>query len=146
MGLVVTFSDSIEAHICRVNAVSLIGIQGISMDEEKELFNRLNDRLGEIEAKKSTKYLVVSGKVPAPFAAVEVLDTANVPEGMVAFTIPEGEYVKFKLNKEHVGLFWANVCTNENQAKYNIDLSKPRFELFTSDMPTAIIEWYIPIH
>ncbi|MDQ1914336.1 effector binding domain-containing protein [Paenibacillus sp. GD4] len=140
-----TFSEFVEVQICRIHAVSLIGFHGKSMDEERELFNRLNNRVDEIEAKKSTQYLVVSGKVPAPFIAVEVSETANVPEGMATFSIPEGEYVKFKFNKEHVGLFWANICTDENQAKYNIDLSKPRFELFTPDMPTDIVEWYIPI-
>ncbi|MEK8127482.1 GyrI-like domain-containing protein [Paenibacillus filicis] len=141
----VKFSETVEAQICRIHAVSLIGIQGKSMDEEKELFSRLNDRVEEIEAKKSTNCLLVSGREPTPFVAVEVSDTANVPEGMVAVTIPEGEYVKFKFNKEHVGLFWANVCTDENQAKYKLDLSKPRFELFTPDMPTDLIEWYLPV-
>src|SRR5690606_6347223 len=108
--------------------------------------NRLNDRVDEIEANKSTKYLVVSGKEPAPFVAVEVSGTANVPEGTVAFCVPEGEYVKFSFKKEHVGLFWSNVCTDENQAKYNIDLVKPRFERFDRGASTDMIEWHIPTH
>lgn len=141
----VTFSEYVAAHNCWNNAVSLMGFQGKSMNEEKELFNRLNGRVNEIATKESTKYLVVSGKEPSPFVAMEVSETVNVPEGMATFTIPEGEYVKFRFKKEHVGFFWANVCTDENQAKYRIDLSKPRFERFTVDLPTTIIEWYIPI-
>lgn len=142
----VGFSDFVQTRTCWINEVSLIGYQGRSMDEEKLLFNRLNDQANEILAKKhNNPYLVVSGKYPTPLVAVEVTQTVKVPEGMTAFTIPEGEYVAFKCKKEHVGHFWANVCTNENQEKYDIDLSKPRFEIFSSDLQsTGFVEWYIP--
>ncbi|KRE32520.1 hypothetical protein ASG81_23580 [Paenibacillus sp. Soil522] len=43
------------------------------------------------------------------------------------YTIPEDEYVIFRFEKKNVGEFWSKVCTEENQAKYNIDLSKPRY-------------------
>lgn len=142
----IPFSSFVDARTCRVQKMLLIGFQGQSMDEEKRLFDRLNEHADHITAKKNDDpYLVVSGKVPAPFVAVEVSDFLNVPEGMGAFTIPEGEYVSFTFKKEHVGDFWANVCTSENQALYNIDLSKARFERLTAELhDTGFVKWFIP--
>lgn len=142
----VTFSDIVETRACKLHAFTLVGYEGQSMDEEKHLFNQLNEHANEISAVKSdNRYLVVLGKFIVPFVALEVTDATNVPSLMKALTIPEDEYVAFKFSKKHVGDFWATVCTAENQNQYNIDLSKPRFEIFTPELQdTGLLEWYIP--
>lgn len=142
-----TLSEFVETRTCKIEKVTLVGFQGESMDEEKQLFAQLNARMNELPArKKDNPCLVVSGKFPVPLVAVEVSDSAHVPEGMTALTLPEGEYVAFAFPRQHVGDFWANVCTSENQAKYRIDLSKPRFEIFNTALKDAgQVEWYIPV-
>jgi hypothetical protein len=140
------FSEYVDSRTCKLEKITLVGFQGESMDDEKQLFARLHARMNELPARlKDHPYLVVSGKFPVPLVAVEVSDSAHVPEGMTALTLPKGEYVAFAFPRQHVGDFWANVCTSENQAKYKIDLSKPRFEMFTSALQDAgRVEWYIP--
>jgi len=144
----INLSDIVETRTCKLGTVTLMGFRGQNMDEEKDLFIKLNERVNEIVDSKSNKrYLVVSGKVPTPFVAVEVADSTNVPDGMNVLTIPAVEYVAFKFMKKHVGDFWANVCTVENQKRYNIDFSKPRFEIFSTELQGAgNLEWYIPIN
>lgn len=140
-----TFSEIVESKKCKIDEVRLVGFQGQSMVDEGKLFEKLNDRLNEIIAKYNDQYLVVSGKFPIPIVGVSVWNSANVPKGMITYTIPKGEYVKFMFRKEHIGDFWSNICTDENQAKYNIDLAEPRFEISTSHLQsTSFIEWYIP--
>lgn len=141
-----TFTEIVETRISRMPEVALIGYQGRSMEDERAMFQLLEEHRHTIATRRhDTPYLVVSGKFPAPLVAVEVSDAAQVPAGMVAFTLPAGDYVTFRFRKEHVGEFWANVCTTDNQAKYKIDLSKPRYEILTAELQDAgVIEWYIP--
>ncbi|WHX50951.1 GyrI-like domain-containing protein [Paenibacillus woosongensis] len=139
-------NEIVETYNCKRKAFILIGFSGQSMEEEKHLFRKLNERMNEItNSTNKLQYLVVSGKYPTPFVGAEVTDSQNVPEGMNALTIPAEEYVAFKFKKEHVGDFWENVCTIDNQERYQIDLSKPRFEIFKPDQQnTELLEWFIP--
>jgi predicted transcriptional regulator YdeE len=135
-----------KTRIYALEAVTLIGFKGNSLDEEDTLFDLLSARLDEIPNKKNQhQYMVVEGSQPAPLVAVEVTETRLVPEGMISYTIPKGEYLVFSFEAKFIGDFWEQVCSPENQDKYNIDLSKPRFEIFTSELQdNKKIEWYIP--
>lgn len=140
-----TFNEMVESQLCRMDEVMLAGVRGKSLDEEKELFQKLNGRIDELVAKNADKYLVVTGKLPVPYVGVPVSNSFNLPEDMAMYTIPEGEYVRFRFRKEHIGDFWTNVCTDENQEKYNLEFAKPKFEISTSHLQsTGYIEWYIP--
>lgn len=141
-----TLSDFVQTRVCELEAVTLVGFQGQSMDEENELFDQLTTRSNEIPARKNDhQYLVVSGSNPTPVVAVEVEEISSVPESMTSYTIPSGEYVVFSFEERFIGDFWQHVCSSDNQAKYNIDLSKPRFEIFPSELQSEkMTEWYIP--
>ncbi len=77
--------------------------------------------------------------------AVEVDEPRDVPEGMSSYVIPEEEYVVFSFEKKYIGEFWNTIYTEENQLEYNIDLAKPRFEVFASQLDAAgMVERYIP--
>ncbi|MBP1904522.1 putative transcriptional regulator YdeE [Paenibacillus turicensis] len=135
-----------QTRINELEAVTLVGFKGNSLDEEDALFDLLSARSDEITNRKNQhQYMVVEGSTPAPVVAVEVTETSLVPEGMISYTIPKGEYVVFSFEAAFIGDFWEQVCSPENQDKYNIDLSKPRFEIFTSELQeNKKIEWYIP--
>ncbi len=139
-------NDFVQTRICELEAVTLVGFKGESLDEENVLFDQLNARSNEISNKKNEhQYMVVSGSTPTPVIAVEVKEIDSVPEGMISFTIPKGKYVAFSFESRFIGDFWGNVCSLENQEKYNIDLSKPRFEIFSSELQDKNrIEWYFP--
>ncbi|TVX96317.1 GyrI-like domain-containing protein [Cohnella terricola] len=144
--MMTNLDDIVEARICKFESLVLIGFSGQSMEEEDTVFRKLNERMNEIaNAKSHVQYLVVSGKNPIPFVGIEVTASGNVPNGMNVMIIPVGEYVVFKFKKEHIGEFWSHVCTIDNQQKYRIDLSKPRFEIFKPELQgSEFIEWYIP--
>lgn len=139
-------NDFVQTRTYQLEAVTLVGFKGNSLDEEDALFDLLSARLDEISNRKNQhQYMVVEGSKPAPIVAVEVSETRLVPEGMISYTIPKGEYVVFSFEAKLIGEFWEQVCLPENQDKYNIDLSKPRFEIFTSELQNKKrIEWYIP--
>lgn len=139
-------NDFAQTRIYELEAITLVGFKGNSLDEENALFDLLSARLDEIHNRKNHhQYLVVEGSKPAPIVAVEVAETSLVPEGMISYTIPKGEYVIFLFETAFIGDFWEQVCSPENQDKYNIDLSKPRFEIFTAEVQNKkTIEWYIP--
>ncbi len=126
-------------------AVQLIGFQGYNLEDQHKLFEQMKQNFNAITTKKSeNQYLVI---LPGlfPLVAVEVNETNDVPEGMTTYIIPEDEYVIFRFEEKYIGDFWSSICTEENQAKYNIDLSKPRYEIFTSSLqPTGVTEWYFP--
>lgn len=139
-------NDFAQIRTYELEAVTLVGFKGKSLDEENALFDLLSVRFDEIPNKKNqNQYMVVEGNNPAPVVAVEVTEIGLVPEGMISYTIPKGEYVVFSFEAKFIGDFWEQVCSLENQDKYNIDLSKPRFEIFTSELQdNKKIEWYIP--
>lgn len=139
-------NDFAQTRTYELEAVTLVGFKGKSLDEENALFELLSARFDEIANKKNQiQYMVVEGNNPAPVVAVEVTEIGLVPEEMISYTIPKGEYVVFSFEAKFIGDFWEQVCSPENQDKYNIDLSKPRFEIFTSELQdNKKIEWYIP--
>jgi predicted transcriptional regulator YdeE len=139
-------NDFAQIRTYELEAVTLVGFKGKSLDEENALFDLLSVRFDEIPNKKNqNQYMVVEGNNPAPVVAVEVTEIGLVPEGMISYTIPKGEYVVFSFEAKFIGDFWEQVCSLENQDKYNIDFSKPRFEIFTSELQNKKrIEWYIP--
>jgi predicted transcriptional regulator YdeE len=141
----VDIAELMQVRTAKIGAVSLIGLQGLNLDDQKRLFGELEARVTEIGNRTSDSLYLVIPNDFRPIVAVEVSAASEVPEGMIAFTIPEGDYVAFRLEKKHVGDFWSNICTSENQMKYNIDLSKPRFETFSPELQSAgVLEWYIP--
>lgn len=142
-----TISEFVQTRTCSLQTLTLVGFQGQSLAEENELFDRLNARLQEITNRKNDHpYMIVAGSEPAPVVAVEVVEPGQVPEGMIRYTLPEGEYVVFSFEERYIGEFWEQVCTPERQADYGIDLSKPRFEVFAPELQAANrVEWYIPV-
>jgi predicted transcriptional regulator YdeE len=143
---VTILNDFARVRTCKLEAITLVGFKGGSLDDEDALFDLLNARVGEISDKKHEhQYMVVEGNKPAPVVAVEVTEIELVPEGMISYTIPKGEYVVFSFEAKFIGDFWEQVCSQENQDKYNINLSKPRFEIFKAELQdNKKIEWYIP--
>lgn len=128
-----------------IGALRLIGFQGEHLDDQHELFERLELNITDITSKKNNySYLVILPGLK-PLVAIEAHSIREVPAGMTACTIPADDYVVFRLEMKHLGHFWNTICTQENQLKYHIDLSKPRFELFGNQLlPKGITEWYIP--
>ncbi|WP_158289469.1 GyrI-like domain-containing protein [Paenibacillus flagellatus] len=141
----VDIAEFMQVRTVKMEAVSLVGLQGRDLDDQKRLFGELTARVNEIGNRTSdSPYLVIPGDF-RPIVAVEVTTLGEVPEGMIAFNIPEGDYVAFRFEKKRVGDFWSNICTSENQTRYNIDLSQPRFETFSVELQSAAaLEWYIP--
>ncbi|UVI33189.1 GyrI-like domain-containing protein [Paenibacillus spongiae] len=129
----------------KLESVPLMGFLGEILADERQLFDRLKQSIDMLFSNRSVdQYLVILPGL-RPLAAIEAVDSQTVPEGMTLFTIPEDNYVIFRFEEKFVGDFWNTVCTSENQAKYRIDLSKPRFERFTAMLQSiGITEWYIP--
>lgn len=126
-------------------AVTLVGYQGERLEDQHELFERLEDTLTRIELRNQGKpYLVIMPGLK-PFVGIEATTVNDVPTDMLIVTIPEDHYAVFRFEKAWIGAFWETVCTKENQLKYRIDLDKPRFEMITPELQAAgAIEWYIP--
>ncbi|WP_338554241.1 effector binding domain-containing protein [Paenibacillus sp. KS-LC4] len=141
----VNIQNVMQVRVAKLESVKLIGFQGEHLDDQHKLFAQMDARAKEISQKKNgNQYLVILPGL-IPIVAVEVNDTSDVLEGMTAYTIPEDEYVIFKFEEKYIGDFWSSICTEENQSKYNIDLSKPRYEVFTHSLQLAgVTEWYIP--
>lgn len=137
--------DGMQERTAKMEAVNLIGFIGDNLDDQHRLFSIMEEKIGQIIARKSDdQYLVI---LPGlfPFVGVEVNELNVVPDGMIAYLIPEDEYVIFRFEERHIGDFWDSICTIDNQIRYNIDLSKPRYEIFTSNLQSAgFTEWYIP--
>ncbi|XEC97743.1 effector binding domain-containing protein [Paenibacillus tarimensis] len=132
----------VQTRVAKLRSVELVGFQGENLEDEHKLFDQLKQSISDIKTK--NQFLVILPGI-RPLVAVEASEQGHVPEGMTSYTIPEDEYVIFRFEKKYVVEFWSKICTEENQAKYNIDLSKPRYEIFTPDLlPTGELEWYIP--
>ena len=130
----------------KLDEVKLIGFMGDNLDDQHRLFVLMDERIEQINSRKSDNHFFVILPGLLPLVAVEVKEAINVPNGMTAFHIPEDEYVIFRFEEKYIGDFWDSICSIENQTKYNIDLSKPRYEMFKPDLQsTGFTEWYIPI-
>jgi predicted transcriptional regulator YdeE len=140
-------TDFVQTRICKMDDIALVGFTGEGLDQENALFDQLNVRSNEVANKKNEyEYMVIEGNPPTLVVAIEVTEIGVVPEGMISYTIPQGNYVVFSFEARFIGEFWEHVCSPENQARYNIDLSKPRFEIFTKELQAQKrIEWYIPV-
>jgi len=134
--------DILQVRSGKRGSLQLIGFQGESLEDERKVFDQLKQSINEIAAR--IQYLVILPGIK-PLTAVERIETDDVQEGMTSFTIPEDDYVIFRFEEKFIGAFWNNICTRENQAKYRIDLSKPRYEIFTPELHSSgMVEWYIP--
>ncbi|TNJ62462.1 GyrI-like domain-containing protein [Paenibacillus hemerocallicola] len=139
-------ADILQVREVKQKAISLIGLQGVRLEDQHELFRGLESRLNEIDTKSNSyPYLVITPDF-RPVVGVEAGSFGKVPLGMIAYTIPADDYVVFRFEKKHIGDFWSNICSNENQASYNIDLTKPRFERFSPELqPSGMVEWHLPV-
>ncbi|WP_409344315.1 effector binding domain-containing protein [Paenibacillus sp. MBLB4367] len=147
MSEAVNIQDVVQVRNVTIGAVRLIGIQGGKLEDQHDLFAQMEARVGEIASRKSDHpYLIILPNGLVPLVAVEVEPAGEVPEGMVAYTLPEDEYVLFHFAEAHIGEFWGSICSEENQVRYGIDLSKPRFEMFAPNLqPKGMVEWYLPV-
>lgn len=139
--------DFMQVTTVTVGSIRLVGLQGVQLNDQHNLFQQLKKRKSEIQSKASDhEYLVILPRV-VPFVALEVTATGSIPQGMVSHQLPEETYAVFRFEEQHIDQFWDSICSSENQLKYNIDLSKPRFEIFLPDLqPKGITEWYIPLN
>lgn len=78
--------------------------------------------------------------------AVAVTDIGRVPDGLVAISIPAGDYAVFHFEEKYIGDFWSSFCPNpEIKAKYRLNYATPRFEVFNQELqPNGYTEVYIP--
>lgn len=138
--------DVLQVRKVKLDEVQLMGFVGDNLDDQHKLFVLMGERVEHINSRNSdTQFLVILPGL-LPLVAVEVKEIISVPDGMTAFLIPEDDYVIFRFEEKHISDFWESICTIENQTKYNIDLSKPRFEIFLPDLQsTGFTEWYIPV-
>ncbi|CAG7646157.1 GyrI-like domain-containing protein [Paenibacillus allorhizosphaerae] len=138
--------DLMQVTTVTVGPIRLVGLRGIELEDQHSLFQQMKQRKSEIQSRMNDhEYLVILPRV-VPFVALEVTGSDAVPHGMVSQDIPEERYAVFRFEEKFIGKFWGSICSNENQLKYNIDLSKPRFEIFLPDLqPEGITEWYIPL-
>lgn len=142
----VNIRDVLLVRSTYIETIRLIGFQGKRLEDQNELFPMLESRMHEIPEKLSDKpCLTILPAGLAPFVGVEVTQNDDVPEGMACCTIPADEYMVFRFETKHIGTFWECICSEENQTYYGIDLAKPRFEMFTSELEAeGVVEWYIP--
>jgi hypothetical protein len=83
-------NDFVQTRTYELEAVTLVGFKGKSLDEENALFDLLSARSDEIPNRKNQhQYMVVEGNNPAPVVAVEVTEIGLIPEGMISYTIPK---------------------------------------------------------
>lgn len=143
----VSIHERMQVRTAILGPTRLIGVKGNVLEDQHDLFKEMKLRMNEIKARTNDHaYLVILPRV-VPFVALEVTETDEVPQGMVAHSIPEEEYAVFRFEEKDIGDFWDSICSQENQARYNIDLSKPRFEIFLPDLqPQGMTEWYIPVN
>ncbi|PYI57123.1 GyrI-like domain-containing protein [Paenibacillus flagellatus] len=137
--------DMMEVRRTKVGAIRCVGFQGSGPADEKRLFGELEARLHDISPRRSDNpHLIV---IPnGLIVAVEVDEAGPVPEGAVAFTIPEDEYIVFRFEEKYIGDFWSSICSAENRRLYPFDLDRPRFEIFAPHLqPEGMTEWYFPV-
>ena len=138
--------DILQVRNVKLDEVKLIGFMGDNLDDQHRLFVLMDEKIEQINSRNSDNQFLVILPGLLPLVAVEVKETINVPDGMTEFNIPEDDYVIFRFEEKYISDFWESICTIENQTKYNIDFSKPRYEIFTQDLQsTGFTEWYIPI-
>ncbi|QYR24378.1 GyrI-like domain-containing protein [Paenibacillus sp. sptzw28] len=66
---------------------------------------------------------------------------------MVGYTIQADEYAVFRFEEKHIADFWDYFCSIDNQALYNLNIEKPRFEIFNKELqPKGVTEIYFPTH
>lgn len=139
-------ADIVQVREVKLEAVNLIGLQGMRLEDQHELFRMLESRMNEIDATRNgSPYLVITPDF-RPVVGVEVGTFDKVPQGMIAYTIPADDYVVFRFEKKHIGNFWNQICSDENQSNYNIDLTKPRYERFAPELQSSgTVEWHLPV-
>jgi hypothetical protein len=139
--------DLLQVRNVKLDEVKLVGIMGDNLDDQHRLFVLIDEKIGQINSRKSDNLFLVILPGLLPLVAVEVDETNSIPDGMTAFLVPEDDYVIFRFEEKYISDFWESICTIENQRKYNIDLSKPRYEIFKPELQSiGFTEWYIPIN
>jgi predicted transcriptional regulator YdeE len=114
--------------------------------DERVLLAQLRARRAEIvNLQSEDEYLVI---VPGGLlVAAPVTAIADVPEGMVGYIIQADEYVVFRFEEKHIRDFWSYFSSIDNQSLYNLNIEKPRFEIFNKELqPAGMTEIYFPTH
>ncbi|WP_158302066.1 effector binding domain-containing protein [Paenibacillus mesophilus] len=141
----VNIDEFMQVRFERREAVSVVGVKGGGPDDENRLFDEIKARGDEIAHKKNLNhYLVI---IPnGLIIAHEVTESDGpIPEGMVGFTIPADEYAVCRFEERYIGSFWGHICKEPVKSKYNLNFTKPRFEIFAEHLqPQGVTEIYIP--
>jgi predicted transcriptional regulator YdeE len=144
-GVQTGMEQAMQVRTIVTEPVKLVGFMSANgPQDERMLFERLQARKSEIAGRTGEEeYLVI---VPGGLiVAAPVSDITDVPEGMIGYTIEADEYVVFRFEEKFIGDFWDYFCNPANQNKYNLNIDKPRFEIFRSDLqPQGVTEIYFP--
>ncbi|MCQ6562494.1 effector binding domain-containing protein [Paenibacillus mendelii] len=147
MTVKVNLEDLIEVRTAVTEHVHLVGLRGANDYEvEKRMFAELKERIDEIPNRVgSDEYLVIF--CDGLLVAAQVTEFGDLPEGMAAYTLEPDEHVVFRFEEKHICEFWDYFCSEDNQAKYNLNIAKPRFEIFKESLqPAGMTEIYFPTH
>lgn len=141
----VNIDEFMQVRFERREALCVVGVKGGGPDDEKRLFEEIKARSGEIANKKNDDHVLVI--IPnGLIIANEVMESDGpIPDGMVGFTIPADEYAVCRFEEKYIGSFWGKICKEPVKSKYNLNFTKPRFEIFTEHLqPRGVTEIYIP--
>ncbi|MBW7457442.1 effector binding domain-containing protein [Paenibacillus sepulcri] len=127
----------------KIHLVGLLSRDGLK--KEPELRGELSARAAEIANRTGEdEYLVI---IPGGLlAAVPVTSIADVPDGMMGYTLMGDEYVSFSFEAGQAAAFWDFFGKPENLARYHLDTEKPRFEIMREALQlSGRTEVYFPL-
>ncbi|UVI30854.1 effector binding domain-containing protein [Paenibacillus spongiae] len=147
MTVQINLEELIQVRTAVTEKVHLVGLKGANDYEvEKRMFAELKARNDEIPNRiGADEYLVIFGD--GLLVAAQVTEFGQLPEGMTAYTLEPDEHAVFRFEEKHICAFWEYFCSPDNQAKYNLNIDKPRFEIFKESLqPAGMTEIYFPTH
>lgn len=143
------WQKEIKVRIEKLPELHFVGIRvappGHDVAAIKALWDQLESKLPDMDNRinEGVTYEISDDKFAV---AVAVSDFGRIPEGLVAISVPAGDYAVFHFEETHIGDFWCSFCPNpEIKAKYRLNYAAPRFEVFKQDLqPNGYTEVYMP--
>lgn len=134
----------------RLGMRRIIGVQNQlpqSHEDEQQQFATIKARSSEIpdQTMDGNLYMVIHENGSKMTVGLTVHHVSEIPEGMVSLTLPEQDYQVFRFEEKHICSFWKYFCDHENQAKFELDVVKARFEVFNDSLqPHGFTEIFFP--
>lgn len=141
--------NEIKVRMEHVPDLHFVGIRvsppGPNVAAIKSLWDQLESKLPDIDNRinEGVTYEISDDMFAV---AVAVSGLGRIPEGLVAISVPAGDYAVFHFEEKYIGDFWNSTCSNpEIKAKYRLNYATPRYEVFNQDLqPNGYTEVYIP--